>query len=61
MLGAAANDLPNLPLVHYHLGLNYIALGEMQKATAELNKAMELAPNGGVSVDQIQAALKKAG
>jgi tetratricopeptide (TPR) repeat protein len=60
LLEAASNELPNLALVHYHLGMNYIALGQMQKASEELKKALELGAGGGVSEEQIQAALKKA-
>jgi cellulose synthase operon protein C len=60
LLEAASNELPNLALVHYHLGMNYIALGQMQKASEELKKALELGASGSVSQEQIQAALKKA-
>ncbi len=42
-LEPAAAGLPDDPLVQYHLGMTYAALGEAEKARAQLNRALELA------------------
>ncbi len=37
-LEPAAQKLPNLPLVHYHLGMSYLAAGDQDKANSEFKK-----------------------
>ena len=61
LLEEAAAELPDLPIVHYHLGLSYVANGQNEKGAEQLKKALELLPNGGISEEAIRAALKKAG
>jgi tetratricopeptide (TPR) repeat protein len=39
----AAAGLPNDPLVQYHLGMTYAALGNAEKARTQLTRALELA------------------
>jgi tetratricopeptide (TPR) repeat protein len=62
LLEEAQQQLPNLALVHYHLGMSYLATGQLAKASEQLKKALELLPtSGGVAEDDIREALKKAG
>jgi tetratricopeptide (TPR) repeat protein len=42
-LEAAAEGLPDVPAVRYHLGMVYVALGQHDLATENLEKALELA------------------
>ena len=56
----ASAALPDQAAVRYHLGMSYIATGQIGKATEQLKKALELAPNTTLA-EQIRAALKKAG
>src|SRR5262249_15187232 len=42
LLEEAAADLPDNPLVRYHLAMSYLAAGEEGKAKAELRKAADL-------------------
>ena len=42
-LEPAAAGLPDDPLVQYHLGMTYAALGETDKAVTQLNRALALA------------------
>ena len=42
--------------IRYHLGMSYIAMGELTKAAEELKKARELAPDN----DDLQAKIKAA-
>ncbi len=58
LLESAAQALPNVPTVHYHLGMSYLAAGDAAKASAQFNKARELAPNDGELTKKIDAALK---
>ena len=44
LLEDAATALPNIAMVHYHLGLTYAAVGDNTKAAEQLKKALELAP-----------------
>ena len=54
----AAAKLPNVALIHYHLGMSYLAAGQNAKAIDELNKARKLAPNDADLNLKIDAALK---
>jgi tetratricopeptide (TPR) repeat protein len=54
----AAVALPDQAAVRYHLGMGYISIGQLGKASEELKKALELAPNDELA-EQIRTALKK--
>jgi cellulose synthase operon protein C len=43
LLEQAAAELPDLPIVRYHLGASYVAAGQLEKASEQLAKAQELA------------------
>ena len=58
MLEAAAAELPNNALVHYHLGMTYLSTGQDTKAVDQLKKAKDLAPNDADLKKKIDAALK---
>jgi cellulose synthase operon protein C len=55
----ASAALPDQATVRYHLGMGYIATGQLSKASEQLKKALELASNTPLA-EQIRAALKKA-
>jgi tetratricopeptide (TPR) repeat protein len=59
-LEAAAAALPNRAVVHYHLGMAYIATNKLDKAAEQLNAALNQAPDPELKA-KIQAALKKTG
>ena len=54
----AAAALPDQAAVRYHLGMGYIAISQLGKASEELKKALRLAPNDELA-EQIRTALKK--
>lgn len=56
-LKEAAEKLPNLGLVRYHLGMTHIALKQSKEAKAELDKALELTKADDPLKGKIQAAL----
>lgn len=56
----AAAGLPDQAAVRYHLGMSYIATGQLSKASEQLKKALELASNTQLT-EQIRSALKRAG
>jgi tetratricopeptide (TPR) repeat protein len=56
----AAAALPEQAAVRYHLGMGYIATGQLGKASEQLKKAQELTPNSELA-ELIRSALKKAG
>jgi tetratricopeptide (TPR) repeat protein len=60
LLEEAAGAMPNQALVHYHLGMAYIATKQMDKATAQLKTALNGAPDAELKA-KIEAALKKSG
>ena len=60
LLEQAAAELPDRPLVRYHLGMSYIAIGELAKATEQLKKAHELALDNSALQTKIKAAQEKA-
>jgi tetratricopeptide (TPR) repeat protein len=59
-LEEAAAALPNRPVVHYHLGMAYIATNKLDKAVEQLNTALNQDPHSDLKV-KIQTALKKTG
>ena len=59
LLEEAATALPNRPIVQYHLGMSYIATGQVAKASEQFKKALALAPDSSLQ-EKIAAAQKKA-
>ena len=59
LLEEAATALPNRPIVLYHLGMSYIATGQVAKASEQFKKALALAPDSSLQ-EKIAAAQKKA-
>lgn len=61
-LEPAALGLPNDPLVQYHLGMTYAALGDTQKAKTQLNRALELSEGSNLQqFDLARAKLQELG
>jgi tetratricopeptide (TPR) repeat protein len=60
LLEEAVAGLPNQPLINYHLGMTYIAVGQTEKALEQLKTALNYA-NEGELKEKIQAALRKVG
>jgi Tfp pilus assembly protein PilF len=58
LLEGAGAELPNNPLVRYHLGMTYLATGQDTKAAEQFKKARELAPNDAELRLKIDAANK---
>ena len=58
LLEGAGAELPNNPLVRYHLGMGYLATGQDEKAAEQFKKARELAPNDAELKLKIDAANK---
>jgi tetratricopeptide (TPR) repeat protein len=56
----ASAALPDQAAVRYHLGMGYIASGQLSRASEQLKKALGLAPEERLA-EQIRSALKKAG
>jgi cellulose synthase operon protein C len=60
LLEEAATALPNRPVIHYHLGMAYIAASQLGKAAEQLNMALNQSPDTELKT-KIQSALKKTG
>lgn len=60
LLEEAASALPDQAVVHYHLGMGYIAKGEPAKASEQFKVALNRASDGDLK-EKIGEALKKAG
>jgi cellulose synthase operon protein C len=58
-LEEAAAALPNRAVVHYHLGMAYLATNQSAKATEQFNTALAKAPDPALKA-KIEAGLKKA-
>jgi tetratricopeptide (TPR) repeat protein len=56
----AATALPDQAAVRYHLGMSFLAVGQPAKASEQLKKALELAPDQRLAED-IRSALEKTG
>jgi len=56
----AAAALPDQAAVRYHLGMGYISTNQPDKASEQLKKALELAPNNELA-EAIRNALQKLG
>lgn len=54
----AVAALPDQATIRYHLGMGYAALGRPGKASEQLKKALELAPQGPL-VEEIRTAVEK--
>ena len=54
----AVSKLPNVPLIHYHLGMVYLATAQDAKASEQFKKAQDLAPNDAELKAKIDAALR---
>jgi len=59
LLEEAAAALSNLAVVQYHLGMSYIATGQVAKASEQFKKALALQPDSALQ-HKINAAQKKA-
>jgi tetratricopeptide (TPR) repeat protein len=60
LLEEAASELPSMPLVRYHLGMNYIALSDPTKAEEHLKKALEQASSNPALGEKIRTALQQS-
>jgi tetratricopeptide (TPR) repeat protein len=58
-LQKAAEKLPNLAIVRYHLGMTYLAAGDATKAEEQLNKAKQLSANDADLSSKVDDALRK--
>lgn len=56
----AVAALPDQAAVRYHLGMGYIATSQFPKASEQLKKALELAPNSELA-EKIRTELKRTG
>jgi Tfp pilus assembly protein PilF len=56
LLEEAVSELGNVPLVRYHLGMTYAAMGQTAKAAEQFKKASELDPNDSELQKKIRAA-----
>ena len=59
LLEQAAGDLPNSALVQYHLGANYLAIGENAKAAELLQKSLGLASQDDDLLEKVRTAMKQ--
>jgi cellulose synthase operon protein C len=59
LLEEAAAALPNRAVIQYHLGMSYIATGQVAKASEQFKKALALGPDKTLQ-DKISTAQKKA-
>ena len=58
LLEAAAEGLPKLPLVRYHLGMTYAAVGQTGKAAEQFKMALSQTPDHGLE-EKLRTALTK--
>jgi tetratricopeptide (TPR) repeat protein len=59
LLEEAATAMPDRAVVQYHLGMSYLAAGQVAKASEQFKKALALAPEASLQ-QKISAAQKKA-
>lgn len=59
LLEAAAEKLPKVGLISYHLGMSYLASGEQEKGLKELEKAGQLAGRNKALKAKVDAAIKE--
>jgi tetratricopeptide (TPR) repeat protein len=60
LLEQAVAELPDLPVVRYHLGVTYVAAGQLDKASEQLAKAQNLAAGDRDLEAKIKAAQRTA-
>jgi tetratricopeptide (TPR) repeat protein len=60
LLQDAAAALPNVALIHYHLGMSYLAASQPDKATEQFKSALDHAPDPDLAA-KIRAAIAKKG
>jgi predicted Zn-dependent protease len=60
LLEEAATELPGMPLIRYHLAMNYIALSEPAKADENFKKALEQASSDPELGDKIRTAMQQS-
>ena len=60
LLEEAVTALPNVPLIRYHLGMNYIALSEPVKAEDQFKRALEQASSNPELGNKIRTALQQS-
>lgn len=60
LLEDAAAAMPKLAIVHYHLGMNYLAVGQTQQAAEQLKTALGQSPDHDLE-EKIRAQLEKIG
>jgi cellulose synthase operon protein C len=60
LLEAAAAGLPNVALVHYHLAMSYIDIGQLTKASEQLKEALIRSPDSELEA-KIKAEFKNMG
>ena len=59
LLKSALEQLPDVPDIHYHIGMNYIARNDVENARKSLERALELAGDSQFDkADKIRATLK---
>jgi predicted Zn-dependent protease len=58
LLEAAATALPDAALIHYHLGMSYVAVGQTAKAAEQFKAALGKVPTGELA-EKIKNELKK--
>ncbi len=62
LLESASGAMPNLALVHYHLGMSYLAAGDAQKANEQFKLALKVVPSQDRDLqEKIRAAQTKGG
>jgi tetratricopeptide (TPR) repeat protein len=59
-LEEAVAELPDVAMVRYHAGMNYVALGESAKATEQFTKALELASADSPLGEKVRAAMQQS-
>ena len=59
LLEEAATKRPDVGLIRYHLGMSYIAIEQLAKASEQLKKALELTATNGELENKIRAAQTK--
>ena len=57
-LEGAVAKLPDMAVVHYHLGMSYAAAGLAEKSAEQLKMALALEPDGTALKESIRSALK---
>jgi cellulose synthase operon protein C len=59
-LEEAVAELPDVAMVRYHAGMNYVALGEAAKASEQFTKALELASADTPLSEKVRAAMQQS-